>query len=96
VSVSKSVVIVDPLGLHARPAADFVEKARTFACDITLDKGDRSANCKSLLSILKLGVTQGAEVTITASGDDEQAALDFLVAVLEEQPHAEPPLEQAR
>jgi phosphocarrier protein HPr len=88
-SVSTSVVITDPLGLHARPAAQFVEKARTFASDVTLDKDGKSANCKSLLSILKLGVTQGTEVTVTASGDDEQGALDALLALLQAEPEAE-------
>ncbi|MCU1669170.1 MAG: fruB [Blastococcus sp.] len=88
-SVSSSVVITDPLGLHARPAAQFVEKARTFASDVTLDKDGTSANCKSLLSILKLGVTQGTEVTVTASGDDEQGALDALLALLQAEPEAE-------
>jgi phosphocarrier protein HPr len=83
VSVSRSVVITDPLGLHARPAAQFVEKARTFTSDISIDKGGRAANCKSLLSVLGLGVSQGTEVTITAAGDDEQGALESLVALLE-------------
>ena len=60
-SVSKSVVITDPQGLHARPAAEFVEKARAYSCDLSLDKDGRSANCKSLLGILKLGIGQGSE-----------------------------------
>jgi phosphotransferase system HPr (HPr) family protein len=89
VSVSKTVVITDPQGLHARPAAEFVEKARTYSCDITLDKEGRSANCKSLLGILKLGIAQGSEVTITASGDDEVSALDALVGLLHREQGAE-------
>jgi phosphocarrier protein HPr len=95
VSVSKAVVIVDPQGLHARPAADFVQTARTFASDLTLAKDGGSANCKSLLSILKLGVSQGSEVTITASGDDEQRALDSLVALLQTPHRADPRHEQS-
>lgn len=82
-SVSKSVVVTDPLGLHARPAAQFVEKARTFTSDLTIDKGGRKGNCKSLLSVLGLGISQGTEITLTATGDDEQGALEALLAVLE-------------
>lgn len=82
-SVSKIVVITDPQGLHARPAAEFVEKARSYPCDITLDKDGRSANCKSLLSILKLGIGPGSEVTVTASGDEEATALDALERLLD-------------
>ena len=82
-SASRTVVIIDPLGLHARPAAAFVEMARTFAADVTIEKDGKRGNCKSLLSILKLGIAQGADVTVTASGEDEQHAVDALVALLE-------------
>ena len=81
-TASRILVITDPLGLHARPAAAFVEKARTFASDLTIDKAGKAGNCKSLLSILKLGISQGTTVTLTGSGADEQAAVDALVAAL--------------
>ena len=82
-SVRRTAVITDPQGLHARPAADFVAQARTYSSEVALTVGEKSGNCKSLLGILKLGITQGTEVTITATGDDESTAADELAAILE-------------
>ena len=87
-SISRTVVITDPLGLHARPAADFVAQARTYSCAIALTAGEKQGNCKSLLSILKLGIAHGTEVTLTATGDDESTAVDELAAAMESTPEA--------
>lgn len=81
-SATRTVLISDPLGLHARPAADFVAQARSYASDVSLTAGEKHGNCKSLLSILKLGITQGTEVALTASGPDEQTAVDELCSLL--------------
>jgi phosphocarrier protein HPr len=81
-SVSRQVVVADPLGLHARPAAEFVERARTYACDITIEKDGSVGNCKSLLSVLKLGIAHGTAVTINATGEDAENAVASLVALL--------------
>jgi phosphocarrier protein HPr len=70
-------------GLHARPAALFVQTAGKFASDITVTHGERSGNAKSVLSVLTLGAKQGAEVTISAEGDDAQEALDALKELVE-------------
>ena len=72
-------------GLHARPATDFCEKAMSFHSKITVQKkGDEdSFEAKSILSVLCLGAVKGDAVVITADGDDEDAALNALVGVLE-------------
>ncbi len=80
--ISREVTITDEVGLHARPAARFVKLANGFAADITVARGERSANAKSLVDILKLEAGQGATVTIEAEGEDAERAVDELVAQL--------------
>jgi phosphocarrier protein HPr len=70
-------------GLHARPAALFVQTAGKFASSITVTHGERTANAKSILTVLTLGAKQGSEVTIHAEGDDAQQALDALRELVE-------------
>lgn len=90
-SVSREVVVSDPLGLHARPAAELVERARTFASDLTIAKDGSVGNCKSLLSVLKLGIAHGTVVTINATGADAENAVADLVELLEAgTPQSEP------
>jgi len=79
------VVVNNKVGLHARPAALFVQTASKFKSDVKvscLDKESgevRQANAKSILSILTLGVFQGTEITIQSNGEDEEAAVQALV-----------------
>jgi phosphotransferase system HPr (HPr) family protein len=77
------VTVQTPSGIHARPAAVFVETAKRFSSDLVLESQGRRGNCKSLVSVLKLGVTQGTVVAITAEGPDEAEAVETLVALLE-------------
>jgi phosphocarrier protein HPr len=72
------------VGLHARPAALFVQTAKKFKSDIVVRKDEREANAKSILSILTLGASQGSELTIEASGGDEQGALKALQELVED------------
>lgn len=74
--------IEDKVGLHARPAAIFVRTAAGFAADITVTRDDRSADAKSLLEVLQLEAGKGAVITITAEGDDADAAVEALRGVL--------------
>jgi len=85
-TASHVVIITDPLGLHARPAADFVARARGYESELIISHAANSASCKSLLGILRLGVVSGSEVMITATGPDEEEAVQSLVAFLE-RPH---------
>ena len=66
------------VGLHARPASMFVQTAARFSSDIEVSHGEAIVNAKSILAVLTLGVHQGAEITITANGDDAAEALDSL------------------
>jgi phosphotransferase system HPr (HPr) family protein len=78
VTATRTVTIADPQGLHARPAAEFVTASRDFESDLELQVGDKSANCKSLLSVLKLGIAHGTSVTLRATGADEERAVTEL------------------
>ncbi len=70
-------------GLHARPAALFVQTANKFKSNIRVQHGDREANAKSIMGVLTLGASQGAVVTIRAEGEDAQQALDGLRELVE-------------
>ena len=70
--------IVNPLGLHARPAAKVVECANRFSCDITLSFNDREIDAKSIMSVLMLAAGQGTELVLRVSGEDEAAARDAM------------------
>ena len=81
-TATQTAIVADPLGLHARPAADFVAQARSYESELVLTSGEKSGNCKSLLGVLKLGIGSGSEVRITATGSDEDAAVEALSAFL--------------
>lgn len=78
------IVITHKVGLHARPAAIFVKTANKFSSDIQVTKDDRTVNAKSILSVLTLGANQGSEITLHAEGEDADAALEELVALIED------------
>lgn len=69
-------VITDPEGIHARPAGELVKAAKAFKCDIKLEKEGKSGDCKRIFGIMGLAVKQGQEVTLTFSGEDEDAACE--------------------
>lgn len=77
------VVIKNKIGLHARPAALFVQKASRFASDIYIKKDTKEINGKSIMGIMALGVSCGDEITLEVSGDDEVEAMQVLVSFLE-------------
>lgn len=84
--VSKQTKIVNKTGLHARPASNFVLKAKEFESNITirnLDKDGKAVNAKSIMLILAEGMGQGTNVEISADGPDEAKAVDELVALME-------------
>lgn len=78
----RTVTLTNKLGLHARPAAAFVQKANQFQAAISVRAGQKEANAKSILSILALGARQGDTITIEADGPDEERALAELCAFL--------------
>jgi len=81
-SVEKLVVIRNKTGLHARPAAIFVQIANKYDCEITVRKAEQEVNGKSIMGILMLAAGQGQEVTIRAAGPDAAAAVEALEKIL--------------
>src|SRR5690348_3640895 len=82
--LERTITLASKSGLHARPAAVFVQKAKAFRSQITLSKNDKTVNGKSILSVLALGAEQGEQVTLKADGEDANTAIDQLTALLEE------------
>ncbi|TQN30462.1 phosphocarrier protein HPr [Haloactinospora alba] len=76
------VKVASEVGLHARPAAQFVEAASTAAGDVTLAKGDSSpVSAKSILAVMGLDVRNGDEIVISSDGEDAETVLDRLVEI---------------
>jgi phosphocarrier protein HPr len=75
-------VLANEEGLHARPAMDFVETAQKFKSAIHVLKDGEEFSAKSIVSVLSMGGCQGDEVEIVAEGEDEEAAVDALNAVV--------------
>ena len=80
--VTKEVVINNQVGLHARPATFFIQKANEFKSSIWIEKEDRRVNAKSLLGVLSMGITKGTRVSIIAEGPDEEEAVKALTDML--------------
>ena len=81
--VSKDVVVNNQVGLHARPATFFIQKANEFKSSIWVEKEERRVNAKSLLGVLSLGIVKGTEITLIAEGIDEAAAVETLTNLVE-------------
>ena len=79
----KDVLVQNQVGLHARPATFFIQKANEFKSSVWVEKEERRANAKSLLGVLSLGIVGGTNIRIIADGVDEQEAVDGLVALVE-------------
>lgn len=80
---SKEVIVQNQVGLHARPATFFIQKANEFKSSIWIEKDERRVNAKSLLGVLSLGIVGGINIRIIADGADEEAAVDSLVKMVE-------------
>lgn len=78
-------VITDPLGIHARPAGLFVKKAAGYTdTEVTIMKGDKSADAKRIFGVMGLGVKQGEEIAIQANGPSEEKAISELETFMKE------------
>ena len=80
--ITREVTVHNSMGLHARPATYFIQKANSYRCAISIEKDDRSVNAKSLLGVLSMGITTGTEIALVAEGPDEEAAVKELSAML--------------
>lgn len=80
---TKEITVKNEVGLHARPATYFIQKANEFKSGIWVEKEERRVNAKSLLGVLSLGIMQGTVITLMADGNDEQDAVESLSALID-------------
>ena len=80
--ISKDVTVKNQVGLHARPATFFIQKANEFKSSIWVEKDERKVNAKSLLGVLSLGITKGTEIKLIADGADESEAVNAFVELI--------------
>ncbi|MFV0381121.1 MAG: HPr family phosphocarrier protein [Breznakia sp.] len=80
-----TVTVVDPVGLHARPATVAVHAAGKYKCEVNISFGGREVNMKSIMGVMSLGIPTQSEITISCNGEDEDAALAAIEEVLRTQ-----------
>jgi len=80
--IVKEVVINNQVGLYARPATFFIQKANEYNCSIWVEKEERRVNAKSLLGVLSLGIVKGTPIKIIADGADEVEAIETLANLI--------------
>ena len=78
----KEAVVNNQVGLHARPATFFIQKANEFKSSIWVEKDERRVNAKSLLGVLSLGIVKGTAITLIADGPDEKEAVEALIELI--------------
>ena len=81
--VSNEVTVQNSVGLHARPATFFIQRANEFKSSIWVEKDERRVNAKSLLGVLSLGIVKGTKINIIADGSDEAETVSTLVGLIE-------------
>lgn len=79
------VTVIDPVGLHARPATVAVNQASKFKCDVTVEFKGRQVNMKSIMGVMSLGIPTQSEITITCDGEDEEVAIQTIEEILKTQ-----------
>ena len=80
--IRTNVTISNKLGLHARASAKFTKLAGTFRSEVSMARGERSVNAKSIMGVMMLAAGLGTEVQIEVAGEDEQPAMDALLALI--------------
>ena len=80
---AKEITVKNEVGLHARPATYFIQKANEFKSGIWVEKEERRVNAKSLLGVLSLGIVKGTTITVIADGADETDAVETLATLVE-------------
>ena len=81
--ISRDITIKNSVGLHARPATFFIQKANSYKSSIWVEKEDCRVNAKSLLGVLSLGITKGTTITLIADGADESVAIEGLASLVD-------------
>ena len=82
--IKTTTTISNKLGLHARASAKLTKLAGSFPCEVWLSKGERRVNAKSIMGVMMLAAGLGSEVEIETSGDQEQAAMEALLALIQD------------
>ena len=80
---TQEITVQNEVGLHARPATYFIQKANEFKSGIWVEKEERRVNAKSLLGVLALGIVTGTNIALIADGSDEKEAVDALVSLIQ-------------
>ena len=83
--VTKEVTVTNSVGLHARPATFFIQKANSYKSSIWVEKDERRVNAKSLLGVLSLGIVKGTTITLIADGPDAKEAVESLTQLVSDQ-----------
>ncbi len=78
----KETVVNNQVGLHARPATFFIQKANEYKSSVWVEKDERRVNAKSLLGVLSLGIVKGTSITLIGDGPDEEIAVNALVELI--------------
>ena len=79
---TREITVKNEVGLHARPATYFIQKANEFKSGIWVEKEERRVNAKSLLGVLSLGIVKGTAISLIADGPDEEDAVNALVELI--------------
>jgi phosphocarrier protein len=80
--IKKNTTISNKLGLHARASAKLTKLAGSYPCEVFISRGERRVNAKSIMGVMMLAAGIGSEVTVEASGDREQEAVDAILALI--------------
>lgn len=80
---TRSVTVLNKLGVHARPGALLTKTANLFDCSVTIKKGDKTVDAKSILSVMRMAAKCGDELTIITDGRDDLAALESILALFQ-------------
>jgi len=80
--IEKNVTIINKLGLHARAAAKLIGVTGKFGCDIKITKDGKTVDAKSIMAIMMLAASQGTDLIIQTDGDDESAAMDAVIEII--------------
>ncbi len=77
------ITVKNPTGLHTRPGTEFVQLAKSFESDVSVIKGEKEVNAKSIVKLLKVGISCGDKITLRVLGSDEENALSVLTSYIE-------------
>ncbi len=81
--ISKTLTVVNPSGLHLRPAGVLSQTAMKYKCDVTIECGDKKIIAKSVLNVMAAGIKSGTEITLVCDGEDEEEAMADLTQAIE-------------